>query len=206
MSASDQRQTINGSTERLARRSADVEERINAFEERLKEATKDARAAFEPVAERLRSSWQGLRAHFEEMSATAGEVRESLARDLERGLSQLESEIRVAQASLEAEMAETRQSYREALRQQLEAWRARVEHLRVQTALAEKEARSELDELVERAENAFLAARQQLARAEEDTAEALDVLRARARRVLDDLEAAVEAAWSRLRHPRSRSS
>jgi hypothetical protein len=78
-----------------------------------------------------------------------------------------------------------------------------MEHLQVQAALAEKEARSELNELVERAENAYLAARQQLARAEEDTAETLDVLRDGARRVLDDLEAAMEAGWNRFRSART---
>jgi DNA anti-recombination protein RmuC len=200
MTTSDGQETVDGFTERVRSRSAELDERINAFEQRLKEASDEARAAFEPMAERLRSSWQALRS---QMGTTAENPLEPLTRDLERGLSQLQSQVEAGQAGLEAEMADTRQSYRDALRQQLEAWRAGVEHLQVQAALAEKEARSELNELVERAENAYLAARQQLARAEEDTAETLDVLRDGARRVLDDLEAAMEAGWNRFRSART---
>ena len=110
---------------------------------------------------------------------------------------------RLEQATIEAERAETRQTYAEALRKQLEAARAWMEHLRVQTALADKEARSEMNDLVERAEGAYHAARHQLARVEEDTAETLEALRAGARRVIEDLEAAVETAWNRFRSART---
>jgi hypothetical protein len=132
------------------------------------------------------------------LGSAAGEAWEALARDLERGLAQLESEVAVARANLEAELAGTRQSYLEALRYQLDAWRGRVEHLRVQAALAEMEARDELDELLERVDNAYRAARQQLDKAEIDTAQTLQVLRAGARRVLNDVEMAVDAARKRL--------
>jgi hypothetical protein len=72
-----------------------------------------------------------------------------------------------------------------------------VERLRLQAALGEMEARDELNDLLERVDDAYHVARQQLGKVEDDTAETLDVLRAGARRVLDDLAAAVDAAWKR---------
>jgi L-lactate utilization protein LutB len=72
-----------------------------------------------------------------------------------------------------------------------------VDHLRVQAALAEMEARDELDDLLERVDKAYRAARQQLTKAEDDTADTAEALRAGARRVLDDLETAIDAARKR---------
>ena len=197
MTTSGIQETSDGIEHRLGLRSEELEERINSFEERLKAATEETRGSFRPVAERLRNSWQILRSSLERLGSAPGETREALVRDIERGLAQLESEVAVVRADLETELAETRQSYREAVRQQLDAWRGRVEHLRVQAALAEMEARDELDELLARVDNAYRAARQQLVKADEDTAETLDVLRASARRVLNDLEMAMDAARRR---------
>jgi DNA repair exonuclease SbcCD ATPase subunit len=197
MTTDDYQITREDLTRRLRAKAEELQERIDGFEARLREATEEIGTCFRPVGDRLRSTWQTLRSRLQQLEDTTGEAWEVLVRDLEGGLAQLESEATVAKADLEAELAETRESYREAVRNQLDAWRAGVERLRLQVTLGEMEARDELNDLLERVDDAYRVARQQLGKVEDDTAETLDVLRAGARRVLDDLAAAVDAAWKR---------
>ncbi len=76
----------------------------------------------------------------------------------------------------------------------LDEWRGRIDELRLQLDLASMDARDQLRERLDVAENAYLAAKTGLADARRDTAASLHEARLGVEQLLRDLERAFEAA------------
>lgn len=187
---------------RLEREVEELGERIEAFQARVKETAEETRARFRPLVDRLRANRQALGTGIERLRAVAGEVSSAVVADLERGRERLKSELASVRTELEIETAETKAAYRDGFHAQLDAWRGRIDELRLQADLAEMEARDELTSLLEDVERAYGVAQSHLDRAGDHTAETLETLRRGTRQVLADLETAVEVAAKKLSETR----
>jgi phage-related minor tail protein len=114
------------------------------------------------------------------------------------GLPGAGGEVNLARTELEVELADTREAYRKALEHQLDAWRGRLDDLRVRAKLAQMEVRDEASELLDRVESAYHAARRHFDEATDDPGQTAEALRAGARAVLRDLRDSVAAARRKL--------
>jgi len=192
--------------QRLEQELKEVGQRLDAVQSRVKGTAQETKERYKPLIERLGANWEALRSATERLRHVAGDVAAAVVEDLDQGRERLKAELTAVRSQLDAETAETKAAYREALRPQLDAWRSRVEELRVQLDLAEMDARDELSALLAEVERAYGAAQYHLDRAGDDTTETLENLRRGTRQVIGDLEAALEAASKTLAQARASQS
>jgi hypothetical protein len=198
MNMSGPRTTRDDFLRRLEGWIGDLDAQLSSFEERLRQAAEETATSFRPVASRLHSTRDALGAAMQRLGTATRESWEVLAGDIERGFQELEAEVNLARTELEVELADTREAYRKALEQQLDAWRGRLDDLRVRAKLAQMEVRDEASELLDRVESAYHAARRHFDEATDDPGQTAEALRAGARAVLRDLRDSVAAARRKL--------
>jgi hypothetical protein len=90
---------------RLETRTEELAGRIALFEERLQTAPEETAAKFEPVVQRLWDGHRKLRSGLARLESSPEELWEPMVLDVERQVTQLESELEVARADLDAELA-----------------------------------------------------------------------------------------------------
>ena len=90
----------------------------------------------------------------------------------------------------------------ERLERLLDEWRGRIDELLVQVDLASKDASGSLRAQATAAQNAYLAARNQLARIPRDAGANIGALRSGVEKLLDDLRNAYESAEATSRRSR----
>jgi hypothetical protein len=95
-------------------------------------------------------------------------------------------------------MAESRDSYLDALRDLVSSWRARIDELRVQADLGRMEARDEAQADVERAEHQWDELKAKADQFGDQATEATADLRADVRRLVDDLRETLRKVADRL--------
>ena len=146
--------------------------------------------------ERLDRSRRAADAALHRLEAEPLEAAGLLARDLEREVCQLEAEVGLLIAEVQGELATTTDAYRAAAGDQLRAWRARLDELRVQASLARMEIRAEGDVILERMEGHYQEAAHHLRMA--TTTTGLSSLRQAVRRLFGDVRDAADAARDEL--------
>jgi len=149
--------------------------------------------------QRLRHSWERLNrarrmAHtmLERLDGETGDAADLLSREVEREIHQLDAEVALLNSELRSELATTVDDYRAAAREQLLAWRSRLDELRVQAALARMEIRDDVDAALDRMEGHYHDAAHHLHTAGPQTV--LAALRQKVRRLLGDVRDAAAAA------------
>ncbi len=91
----------------------------------------------------------------------------------------------------------------ERLEQLLEEWRGKIDELLVQVDLASKDVSGEVRDRATAAQNAYLAAKNQLRQIPKDAGSNLGSLRSGVERLLDDLRQAYQSAEAAIRRGRS---
>ena len=198
MTVHDQDVVRHGVVRRADARMEDVDRRLAALERRAEHAAEDAVAQLEPLVSRMRANRDAVRSAIERLRSGTAEVWEPLARDVERGYKQLRIEVDIARSELEAELAETPEAYQQAVEQQLESWRRRLDQLRVQAKLAQMETRDDVVELLERMEEAYRVARHDVDEAKRDAAATVESVRTGVASVFGNLRESADAAWRKL--------
>src|SRR5581483_7514890 len=189
--------------QRLERELKELGQRLEAVQKRVKGSAQETKDRYKPLIERLGANLEALRSATDRLRNVAGDVAAAVVEDLDQARERLKTELAAVRSQLDAETAQTKAAYREALRPQLDARESRIDELRVQLDLAEMDARDELSALLGEMERAYAAAQYHLDRAGDDTAETLDNLRRGTRQVIGDLEAAVAAASKQLAQARA---
>jgi hypothetical protein len=90
----------------------------------------------------------------------------------------------------------------ERLEQLLDDWRGRIDELLVQVDLASKDVSESVRSQANAAQNAFLAAKNQLARIPKDAGSNLGSLRSGVEKLIDDIRQAYESAEASIRRSR----
>jgi len=97
---------------------------------------------------------------------------------------------------------ETEEAVVDRLTRLLDDWRGRVDDLLVQADLASKDVSGSVRTGAQAAQNAYLAAKNQLSRIPKDAGENLGSLRAGVEKLIDDLRQAYESAEAAIRRSR----
>lgn len=106
----------------------------------------------------------------------------------------LRADVEIADADLNAALASDRAALLKASRSQVDSWHAKLDQLRVQAALADMEARDDVQEALATAEKARSAAEQHLDNAAADAAATLDGIREGTKQSMKELVAAARSA------------
>ena len=156
--------------------------------------------------QRFRHSWERLDrarhvAHtmLERLDGETGDAAEFLSREIEREIHQLDAEVALLNAELRSELATTVDDYRAAAREQLLAWRGRLDDLRVQATLARMEIRDDVEAALDRMEGHYHDAAHHLRAVGPHTV--LPTLRQKVRQLLGDVRHAADAAREGLARP-----
>ncbi len=176
-----------------------VKEELHQAETALKTAGDGLAQRVRPAVERLERT-RDAAAALHRLEEEAAETRDALAADLEREYHQLEAELRILRSELRSELAENVDAYRSAANEQLLAWRAGLDELRVQAHLAKMDARDELTILLDRVESRYHEATRQLRASASDSD--LAPLRESLRGVFHDLRSAADHVTETLRSQR----
>ncbi len=97
----------------------------------------------------LRRERDLLARKLEELRAEGDEARQEYRERLDRARKRLEADLAVAEAELRRRRAETREEFAETVDEELEAWRTRIDELRVEAELARMDTRDELQPVIE---------------------------------------------------------
>lgn len=146
--------------------------------------------------DRLQRSRRAADAVLRQLEAEPPEAAELLAKGLEREVCQLEAEVGLLTSEVRGELATTTDAYRVAAGEQLGAWRARLDELRVQASLGRMEIRDDLDAILDRMESHYHEVAHHLRAA--TTTTALSSLRQAVRRLFGDVRDAADAARNEL--------
>ncbi len=198
MTVHDQDVVRRGLVRRADARMEAVDRRLAGLERRIEHAAGDAVAQLEPLVSRMRANRDAVRSAIERLRSGTAEAWEPLARDVERGYEQLRIEVDIARSELEAELAETPEAYQQAVEQQLESWRRRLDQLHVQAKLAQMESRDDVVELLERMEEGYRVARHDVDEAKRDAAATVESVRTGVASVFGNLRESADAAWRKL--------
>lgn len=152
------------------------------------------RDRFAPLIEAARHDEIAVSDALERLSKAGAAASSDIAESTQHSLSDLEAEVRAILGDLRSTLASERADLFEAAEQQLEAWRARLDHMSLQADLARLEARDEWERAETSAENAWLAARNHLRAAAADFEATVDTAREGINRSMSEVRAAVTAA------------
>lgn len=177
-----------------------VKDELEEAQASLKAASEELAQRVRPAIERLERTRAAARAALHRLEEEASGAGSALAADLEQDYHRLESQLRVLRSELRAELADNIDSYRSAAGEQLLAWRAALDELRVQANLAKMEAREDLAALVEDLESRYREATRHLRDSAGETA--LAALREKLRGAFQDIRNAAETVTDTLRSQR----
>lgn len=186
-------------TARLRRGLDQVRVELEALAEAAGHAGEEVRQRTGPVLERLDKMRADTLSALEQLGEEAEDTQDLLRTDIEREWHQLEAEVALARADLDAAVADSAEAYRQALGRQLATWRSWLDDARVRANLVRKELREEMQELVEEAEAAYRQAQHHLDRGSADPGEPVHALRSRLAGIVDEVGKASAALARRLR-------
>lgn len=161
-----------------------AEERLDRFARQLEQASERSQERFSQRLDRVTARIHSLAEQVREISPISDST-EAAVEDVNAAVDTLE-------ADLDAAVSEESEGYRAVLDRQLRSWRARTEHLRLQSALGSMGIRDDLEELGNRLNRARSAALVELQRATRDSKEAVVEVRDDLEQVLTDVRHAVE--------------
>jgi DNA anti-recombination protein RmuC len=184
-------------TESLEARLEGIEKRLSDLRDHVGRSAVAIKDRVRPFLDELQRSRDGLSRALKEIATSAGDRGRDLARRARTEIEGLEHEVSAATEELSGELAESRTAFRDAASKELEAWRARLDHLAVQADLGRMEARDEIEALRQRAERAYSDAKGRIEEISEGSEEKVDVVRSGAKRVLDDVRHTVRDLRSR---------
>lgn len=116
------------------------------------------------------------------------EAAEKVRADVARELRRIDHQVAATRAQIAQDLATTRKDLSDAVREELDVWKARLEELRVQTSLGRMEVRERLEPVIERVDLSLERIRKHVDRL--TNAEVVDA---------DDLERSVREALRELR-------
>lgn len=168
---------------------AQMERELHTLESDIAGQPDGVRDRLEALLTQVRHDWSATR---EALDRTASAAREDL--------STLRADLAIVRADLAAEMSESREGYRSALGDLVESWRARLDHAKVQAELGRLEARDEVNDDLERAEDLWAQMRQRFERMGDEASELTGEVREDVRDLIEGIREALRDAGDRLAH------
>jgi hypothetical protein len=190
-------------TNEASRRS--VTRRLNEAGQRVNGIVARLRVADDEVKGRMSRRVDSLRAHEAEFRTRLRVLREAdpaagIA-ELDRALDQLETEIDIAEAQLDAELATDEEAFAAAVTAQLEAWDAQMDTLEARAAASKQGTRQRVKTAIELVRERRAEVDRKLAQFRAAGPEASATLKPGIRQAMDDLDWATEEAASDLDIP-----
>lgn len=103
------------------------------------------RDELQEIVDQLRAERETLSKKLEELRALDDDAWEDYRQTTERAQKRFEADLAIADAEFERRQAETRQQFADTVDDELEAWRVRLEELRLHAGLARMDARDEFE-------------------------------------------------------------
>jgi len=169
-----------------------AEERLDRFAAQLDKASERSQERFSEQLERVLARSHSLADQVRNVSPVS-DTTEAAVEDVNAAVDTLE-------ADLDAAGSDATERYRAVVDRQLRSWRARTEHLRLQSALGSMEVRQDLEELGTRLNRARSGALVELQRAARDSRDVVVDVRDDLEHVLTDVRHAVERVADSLTH------
>jgi hypothetical protein len=195
---------MGATTNEASRRS--VTPRLDRAGQRVNEIMARLRVAGDEVQRRMGRRVDSIRAHEAEFRTRLRELREANRTtgiaELDRALDQLETEIDIAQAQLNAELATDEEAFAAAVAAELEAWDARMDTLAARVAASKQGTRQHVETAIELVRERRADAGRKLAQFRAAGSEAPAAAKAGIRQAINDLEWATEEAASEFDNPR----
>lgn len=126
--------------QRLANAGATLD-RMSATAKDLGGAVRDE---LQEMLHQLRRERERLSRKLEEARALDDAAWEEYRQGVERAHARFDADLEIAEAALRRRRAETREEFTDTVADELDAWRARIDHLRVQAELARMETQDDL--------------------------------------------------------------
>jgi hypothetical protein len=195
---------MDAATNEASRRS--VTRRFDRAGQRVSGIVARLRVAGDEVQQRMGRRVDSLRAHEAGFRTRLRELREANRSagiaELDRALDQLETEIDIAEAQLNAELATDGEAFAAAVAAELEAWDARTGTLRARAAASRQGTRKEVETAIELVRERRADAGRKLAQFRAAGSEASAAVKAGIRQAISDLEWATEEVASEFDNPR----
>lgn len=169
-----------------------AEERLDRFSAQLAKASERSQERFSERLDRVTAR----------LHALAEQVRDAspISDSTEAAVEDVNAAVDTLEADLDAAATDGSERYRAVLDRQLRSWRARTEHLQLQSALGSMGIRDDLEELGTRLNRARSGALVELQRAASDSKEVVVDVRDDLEHVLTDVRHAVERVADALTH------
>jgi hypothetical protein len=195
---------MGATTNEASRRS--VTRRLDRAGQRVNEIMARLRVAGDEVQRRMGRRVDSIRAHEAEFRTRLRELREANRTtgiaELDRALDQLETEIDIAQAQLNTELATDEEAFAAAVAAELEAWDAQMDTLAARVAASKQGTRQHVETAIELVRERRADAGRKLAQFRAAGSEASAAVKAGIRQAINHLEWATEEATSKFDNPR----
>ena len=200
----DPRSGMSATTKEASRRS--VARRLDRAGQRVNEIMARLRVAGDEVKRRMGRRVDSIRAHEAEFRTRLRQLceanRTAGIAELYRALEQLETEIDIAQAQLNAELATDEAAFAAAVAAELEAWDSQMDTLAARVATSKQGTRQHVETAIELVRERRADAGRKLAQFMAAGSEASEAVKAGIRQAINDLEWATEEAASEFGNPR----
>ena len=173
-------------------------DQLSELRSKVEQLAQDARARLDPFLDQARSDWESARKAAERTGSATRDALRTASQEAEADITDLRANLATVRADLRTEVAESRDSYLDALRDLVSSWRARIDELRVQADLGRMDARDEAQADVERAEHQWDELKAKADQFGDQATEATADLRADVRRLVDDLRETLRKVADRL--------